>query len=244
MDNRVLVIFLATLFLLPTKLVVAQELNGSTVVSSQELLPASTKAWISIRDAKQLEEKFLQTQLGQMSQDKKFAPFMDGVKGQFRDWLNEKNVRLGLNFDDLQGIRSGEICIAGILPVQPIANKEQIGRGSHGTVILVDVSDKLEKANKLMAKIDGDLVKRGAVKENYEDVFGAEVAKWKFPKKKRLEAQRFAFQTIANGWLLSSDKSYLPQNRSANCQHRQRKSRRNTGFTSCFPECHEDGSAG
>lgn len=204
MESRVLVIILATLLLLPD-FAAAQELNGSKAVSSQELLPASTKAWLSIPDSKRLDEKFLETQLGKMSKDEKFSPFMDEFRAQLRQWMNEKNVRLGLNFDEVQDIRSGEICIAGILPAQPLGAQEKLGRGSHGLVILVDVSNNIDEANELMGKINKDLVKRGAVEEDYEDVFGAEVTKWKFPKKKVLENQRFAFQTITDGWLLSSD---------------------------------------
>ena len=58
--------------------------------------------------------------------------------------------------DDIQDIRSGEICIAGILPPQAPGAAEKLGRGSHGLVILVDVSNNMDAANDLMKKVGKD----------------------------------------------------------------------------------------
>ena len=213
MNKRVLVIVFAALLFCESGVVCAQRLNAPSSVSSQELLPASTKAWVSIPDSKQLNQKFLETQIGKLTKDEKLAPFIESLKTQFRDWMNEKNVRLGLNFEDVQEIRSGEICFAGILPSpNPINNNDKLGRGSHGMVLLVDVSQNLDEAKALLENLADDLTKRGATKEKYGDegsVFGAEVSKWKFPKKSRIKSHRFAYQTITSGWLLSSDNEII-----------------------------------
>lgn len=204
--NRVVLVVLFGLLANVSNAVFAQNLNAPSAITSQELLQATTKAWFSIPDSQKLDEKFLETQLGKLSQDEKLAPFIDSLKEQFNEWLNEKNVRLGLNVRDVEDVRSGEICIAGILPNQvPGANKKKLGRGSHGLVLLVDVSENVEDANELLIKLSKDLTERGATKEPYKDLNGAKVSKWKFPKKSRLKNNRFAFHTITNGWLLSSD---------------------------------------
>ena len=204
--NRLVLLALIGLLTSHANQLFAQNLNAPSAITSQELLQGSTKAWLSIPDAQKLDEKFLETQLGKMSQDEKFAPFMKGVKKQFMDWLNEKNVRLGLDVSELNGVRSGEICVAGILPNQNPGKDARLGRGSHGLVLLADVSQNLEEAEKLLAKVSDELIERGATKEPYDDVNGAQVAKWKFPKKSRVhEKHRYAYHTITNGWMLSSD---------------------------------------
>ncbi len=205
MNRTVLVVVLSLIFG-HAEFSYSQNLNAPSAISSQELLQASTKAWFSIPDAQRLDEKFMETQLGKLAQDEKLAPFMEALKEQFRAWLNEKNVRLGLNVRDVQDVRSGEICIAGILPNQAVGNKKQnLSRGSHGLVLLVDVSQNLTEAEDLLAKLGMDLTDRGASKVPYDDVNGAKVTKWKFPKRSRLKNHRYAYHTITNGWLLSSD---------------------------------------
>ena len=183
-----------------------QELSGSTAISSQELLPASTKAWLSIPDSKELDAKFLETQLGKMTHDEKLKPFITALRGQLKDWMNEKNVRLGLDVDSIEDVPlRRKFCVAGILPPQVPGDGEKLGRGSHGSVLLVDVSTNVKQAQELLAKVAVELKKRGATEEEYDDVFGVQVSKWKFPKKRRLAPQRFAYQAIAEGWLLSCD---------------------------------------
>ncbi len=182
-----------------------QELNGSAAISSQELLPAGTKAWISIPDSRRLDKKFLETQFGQMTKNEALEPFIASLKEQFKNWLNEKNVRLGLKLENIEDIRSGEICIAGIFPDNVTDDEKNLGRGSHGMVLLVDVSGKTDETNELLAKLSDELIARGATKEEFEAVQGAEVSKWKFPKKSRLMHHRYAYHTVTGGWLLSSD---------------------------------------
>ncbi len=183
----------------------AQRLNASSSVSTQDLLPVSTKAWLSIPDANRLDEKFLETQLGRLSKDEAFAPFIESLKKQCRNWLSEKNLRLGLDFDGLQDIRSGEICVAGILPTEAADQDNELGRSAHGMVLLVDVSQHLDEARDLLDRLSDELTERGATREEYGEVHGAIVTKWKFPKQSRLKKNRYAYQTITGGWLLSSD---------------------------------------
>lgn len=179
----------------------AQELNGSAAISSQELLPAGTKAWFSIPDSTQLEEKFLRTQIGQIATEEALKPFMESLKEQFQQWLAEQNVRLGIKLENLGKVRSGEICIAGILPNQD----GEVIPGSHGIVLLVDVADKEDEARELLEEVAQELRDRGATSEPYDDIQGTQVTKWKFPQKSRIKNNRYAYQTITNGWLLSSN---------------------------------------
>ena len=83
--------------------------------SSQELLPISTKAWFSIQDIRALEKAVASTNFGAMAKDEKLKPFVESFRQQFQDWLNKKNVRLGFKIEQLDEIKTGEVCLAGIL---------------------------------------------------------------------------------------------------------------------------------
>ena len=136
-----------------------------------------------------------------MAQDKAIEPFIESLKTQFSDWAAEKNVRLGVKIENLDEIYSGEMCLAGIVP--SIAGQE-IERGSHGLVLLVDVSGREDKATKVLAEVNRRLVAKGAVQTKV-DINGASVTRSTVEKGKRLRASQTTLQTIYDGWLLASD---------------------------------------
>ena len=183
---------------------VAQEAeNPPKKITSELLLPANTKAWISIPDIDSLDEDFLKTQIGALTQEESLKPFFDSAKTQFRELLKAHNLRLGVKMDNVRDIQSGEICLAGI--TSDIKGKPgALGRGSHGMVFLVDVNKTEEAAKDLLKNIEKEMVARGAVRQDSSEIHGAKINKWKL-KNKRLKKPKFAFQTISNGWLLASD---------------------------------------
>jgi hypothetical protein len=174
---------------------------GSVRLESAQLLPGHTKAWVSIPSMVRLQESFDTTQFGLLSKDKAIEPFIESLKSQFSDWAAEKNVRLGVKIENLDEIYSGEICLAGIVP--SIAGQE-IERGSHGLVLLVDVSGREDKATSVLAEVNRRLVEKGAVQTKI-DINGASVTRSTIEKGKRLRASQTTLQTIYDGWLLASD---------------------------------------
>lgn len=177
------------------------EKPAPTRLGSAQLLPGHTKAWVSIPNMMELEESFDKTQFGRLAQDEAIEPFIESLKSQFGDWANEKNVRLGVKIENLDQIYSGEICLAGVVP--SIAGQE-IERGSHGLVLLVDVSGREEKATDVLAEVNRRLVKQGADQTKIE-INGASVTRSTIEKGKRLRASQTTLQTIYDGWLLASD---------------------------------------
>ncbi len=174
---------------------------ASTRLGSAQLLPGHTKAWVSIPNMMELEESFEKTQFGQLAQDEAIEPFIESLKSQFGDWAKEKNVRLGVKIENLDQVYSGEICLAGVVP--SIAGQE-IERGSHGLVLLVDVRGREEKAAEVLAEVNRRLVKQGAAQAKIE-INGASVTRSTIEKGKRLRASQTTMQTIYDGWLLASD---------------------------------------
>ncbi|MEM7454744.1 MAG: hypothetical protein AAF456_10380 [Planctomycetota bacterium] len=169
---------------------------------SEHLLPASTQFWLSVPDIRSFEENFNNTGLGALTQEESFKPFVDTLRGQVEDWLNEKNVRLGAKVEDLEQFAGGEICMAGIL--QKAAGDEALGRGSHGVVLLVNVGDDTGNAEKLLEKIDAEFEEREGTREE-RDINGKTVTVWKVERPNRVVKTRSTFYVIENGWVLASD---------------------------------------
>ena len=168
---------------------------------TQNLLPATTKAWISIPDAKDLTERFDRSQFGELAKNKTLKPFADSIKKQVKDLIDQQNVRLNLDVDQLEGVNSGEICFAGVL-------REG---GQHGVVFLMDVSDTRDKAAQLRQRITKKLMARDATKK--EGVIqGVEYTHLTLDKPKLFRTPRNTFHTIVDvkgdfksSWMLVSN---------------------------------------
>ncbi len=173
-------------------------------IRSEDLLPASTKLWVSIPDAKSMEKHFESTQFNKLAKDPAIKPFIDGLRDQIKDWMQSQNVRLGMDLDDLEGVHSGEICVAGVLPQ---VTGEDV-KGTHGIVMLIDVSETYDEAKKLQVKINEQLIESGAVqttkKMNGIDVIVSTI------KRKRLRNNQTNHQAIVGKkWMLVSDNEQI-----------------------------------
>ena len=168
---------------------------------TQNLLPATTKAWISIPDAKDLSNRFDRSQFGELAKNKTLKPFADSLKKQIKDLIDQQNVRLNLDIEQLDGVNTGEICFAGVL-------REG---GEHGVVFLMDVSDTRDKAVNLRNRITAKLIKRGATKKE-GTIQGVAYTHLTLDKPKLFRKPRNTFQTIADvkgenksSWMLVSN---------------------------------------
>ena len=148
---------------------------------SDLLLPATTKGYLSITDAKNLTKKWQEMQLGQLSEDPIMKPFVDDFKEQLRSKLGQTGAHLGIGLDDLEGIPNGEISIA---LIQPANDKKQ-----HALVLKVDVTGQEAEARELLARVTANQVQKGAQKSSVT-VQGLEITTLKFPKKDDVEERR------------------------------------------------------
>jgi hypothetical protein len=156
-------------------------------IRTERLLPAATKAWISIPDVKDLEKRFEATQFGELARNKTLKPFADSLKAQVKDWVNGQNVRLNLDMDQLEGVNSGEICFAGVLS----------DGGQHGIVFLMDVTNTRDKAAELSAQISKRLADRGA-KQTDKTIQGVKYTHSIIDDPKLFRTPRNNFKTIVD----------------------------------------------
>lgn len=136
-------------------------------LTSEFLLPETTRGYLSVRSVPQLNEQWKKTQLGQLMSDPVMKPFAEDLRRQLDERFNAVYDRLGLTLNDVQNVPSGEL-VVGLI---------QLSENEAARVCLMDVSGRLDKANDLMRRAQTNLTKRGATKKE-ASLSGAKV--WVF----------------------------------------------------------------
>jgi len=138
--------------LLPVITVLLWASVGLAAKPSDSLLPASTKGYLSIASMKQLSEQFDRSTFGQLANDPAMKPFVEDLKRQLRQQGLRQLEQLGLTWDELDGLPTGEVALAMI----------QVP-GDDGAIALVaDVTGRGPQTQAQLAKIADRLVKNGA----------------------------------------------------------------------------------
>ncbi len=202
--RNIALLYIVTLFAIPSELAYSQAAAlGQDVPRSEIFLPADTRAWISIPSTKALGEHLQQSQFGQLTRDPALQPFVATAKERIRAWLETKKLGFEFRLDQFEKINAGEVCIAGILP--EMAGQEAIA-GSHGVVLMADVGKDLAAAEKLLAEIEEEQERQGAVKLGTVEINGINVGKWEFAKKRKwAKRKRISLQAIVGNWMLVSN---------------------------------------
>ncbi|HMP79956.1 MAG TPA: hypothetical protein PKD54_10930, partial [Pirellulaceae bacterium] len=166
--------------------------------------PSTARAWVSFPDAVAFVDQFNGTGLGQLFMSPPMHAAVENLRTQVENHIRQQNIRLGLGWEDVHNVRSGEICFAGIvLPADP-GRPDQNARGSHGIVMLVDTAGNETAVEILLEKVVEELERLGASKEEMGPIQGTEVSKWRWPGI-RGGPQRFTLIAVLDGWLLAGD---------------------------------------
>lgn len=119
------------------------------VQPTESLLPATTKGFVSTHDIDEVRAKFHETQLGEMVADPVMKPFIDDIRKQIGAKLEKAGKRLGVKWEDMEGVYAGESSLAMIQP-------DPKDKNSHATALIVDITGKRDQADKLLAKVDAN----------------------------------------------------------------------------------------
>lgn len=122
---------------------------------SDTILPRSTKGYVSVARPAEFEERWRQTQFGQMLDDEVMQPFVKDFRKQFEDKYHAFEDKLGLTLDDLDGVPAGEMSLAII---------ERQGEDA-ALAITIDVTDHQKQADGLLAAVEKRFAARGGKKE-------------------------------------------------------------------------------
>ncbi|HPP51350.1 MAG TPA: hypothetical protein PK777_00260 [Thermoguttaceae bacterium] len=161
---------------------------------SETLLPAAVKGFISISNLEQLAAHWGKTQLGQLMQDPTMKEFVEDLRAQLEDRLSEAHVRLGLHWEDVKDVPSGEIAFARIQPAP----------GKAASAAVVQIVGRRQQAEALLEKITTNLQKQGA-KLRQETIEGFQVTRVDLPKPEGDEEAKVFYYVLTDEYLATSD---------------------------------------
>ena len=133
-------------------LIVAVPWSSFAAPSADRLLPASTKAFLSMPDVARLSADFNRSQFGQLVGDPAMKPFLDGLKQQLRLQGLKQLDQLGLSWAELEGLPTGEAALAVI----------EISPDEAAVALVTDVTGHSDQAAAVLAKVGERLTRSGA----------------------------------------------------------------------------------
>ena len=136
-----------------TALLPAAALAGA-FAPSETVLPATTRAWLSVADPQAFQESFDRTHYGQLLKDPVMKPFVDGFRAQLRSAGKQRLGKLGLTLEDLEKVPGGEIALAAIEPAP----------GTLASILLVDTTGHDAETKALLDQVEKRLVEQKAIK--------------------------------------------------------------------------------
>lgn len=140
---------------------------GTAAPAADTLVPDTTRGFASVPNLTGLEEQFAKTQLGKLADDPAMKPFANDLKRQFDDKLAAGYERLGLQWEDIKAMASGEVAVATV----------HDGKSPAGTAVIIDIKGREDEAKKRLEEVFARLKaekftqKNETVKETLIEVF-------------------------------------------------------------------------
>lgn len=166
--------------------------------ASETLLPNTTKAYVSVANVEEFQAAFDKTQMGQLANDPAMKPFVDDLKRQLTEQWTKTHEKLGIGWEDLEGVPSGEVAMALLLPSE---TKDAV-------VVLADVTGRDAKTAELLKKIDENMATRKAVKSE-RAVRGTNLVIYNIPKREDIPERQVGYFVKDNLLAASDDLAVL-----------------------------------
>ncbi|NQU22859.1 MAG: hypothetical protein HQ567_16400 [Candidatus Nealsonbacteria bacterium] len=148
---------LTTALALPAILLLGGMANSAMAAdrpSAVDLLPKETLVLLSVPDAVEMSDRFMNTAIGRMSQDPQLKPLAGEVYGAVTEVVSQFEEAIGLSLPQLLALPQGELTVALVSP--------EIGPPA--LVVLFDVGDQLSNARKLLDRGIAELERSGATR--------------------------------------------------------------------------------
>ncbi|MFO0899536.1 MAG: hypothetical protein U0836_19080 [Pirellulales bacterium] len=146
------------------------EQSGASAAGIDEILPATSKGFVSVPNGARLTANWNKTQGGQLLAQPTMRPFNDDLRRQLREKFTPGGRGLGITWEELLDVSGGEMAIA---LIQPAANQA-------ATVAVSDTKGREQQAKALLGRIAGDMKKLKA-RESHKEVSGARLAIFDIP---------------------------------------------------------------
>ena len=194
---------------------------------SEDLLPTTTKLYVSAGNVDELRASWNKTQIGQLLQDPLMKPFVEDLRRQLRERWSKTHARLGISWEDLEGVPGGEVSLAVL----------GLGRGASAIVMLVDITGKDEPAQALLKKIDADMQARQA-RQSTRRAGPATLTIYDLPKTEDYPARQAVF-TIHDNLLLAADNQVVAESLAARLgKENENVLRTLPAYASIMERCH------
>ena len=146
----------ATALVLPTILLLGGVVKPAAAdrPSATKLLPKETLVLLSVPDAVEMSDRFMNTSLGRMSQDPQLKPLANQVYGALTEAVAQLEETIGLSLPQLLALPQGELAVALVSPEV----------GDPALVVLFDVGDQLSNARKLLDRGIAEMDRSGATR--------------------------------------------------------------------------------
>lgn len=170
--------------------------EAQAVTPAEQLLPITTKGYLSVPDIEALESAFETIGLGKIINDPAVEPFIEDLQKQVSERLSTTSGRLGVKLEDLRSICAGEVCLALVQPDDAVQR--------HAVVVVTDITGKDEEVKTLKESVKQAMEKREATRFE-EEVAGIKVVKYEVPVKKGAKKKFYAFMFTHDNQLFAAD---------------------------------------
>lgn len=197
-------------------LVPAAPLTAQERPATDQLFPLETKSYIAIPDSDEFRVRWERTELGRLLQDPVMKPFREDLRQQIDRDLLQAEVRLGVTWQDIEGVAGGEMAMGMVTPP---------GENTSAAAILslVDVRGREEKVRHLTELVNQNLRQRGGTRTETQ-MDGHSVVHWHFPATRQQPVARDAYFCQHDDWFVATDQEDVLANVLARIENRANNS--------------------
>lgn len=153
----------------------------AAVPAAETLIPGTARAFVSVRNVKDLETALNKTKFGGIFKEESLKPFVNDVKAQIDARIADAQSSLGLELQDFKDLSHGEVAFT-VVDLGTAA--EPVFHGSTGTAVLVDVTGHDKELVAVRAKITASLLQKKAVAAKFTAPAGADGQRFDIPPPK------------------------------------------------------------
>ncbi len=125
---------------------------------ADRLLPENTKGIFWVPNLQRMQQSWDHIELGKLAADPAVKPFVEDLQAQIQTRIDSTGLRMGIGIEDLLDVCAGDVAVAFIEPRE--------GNQKHAVAAMADITGKANAVDKLLKKVDENMQKRGATRDD------------------------------------------------------------------------------
>lgn len=180
-----------------------QVARGQDRASVITMLPKAAQGYVRVIDMPRLRERWETTELAKFAKDPALKDFWEDQRQDIETRLADAGWQLNIEAAKLVEVASGEVVLSWI------ANPEN-RRKPYALALVVDVADRTQDTQELLASIDKQLKERGATAKSVKAA-GETILQYTLPRKPGELLLQETFYCVAKERLIASDDMAMVQ---------------------------------